>query len=337
MSQSAESKMPKCFVIMPFSDAFTNSYHRIFIPAIRAAGYEPKRGDEIYGPRVVIESVVREIREADAILAELTGKNPNVNYELGIADTLKRPVVLVSQTMDDVPFDYRHRGVVTYHTADVDWQDKLSKSITEHILAIEPAAASTAAFLAEYAKDRIICGVGISGTDFDFRHMLTADREEIIAIGTNLRVLLSDEEFKSRIVTLIESRNSTKVTLICATKAALEPVSARGVKHLQQSVVDLMELRNRLNESNRGRLAIHFHPDAVSLSGMIVDPKNDKRAVLIFTPRFASDAEPDNRVYCVVEKQFNRAVFNKISGSIIVLTQNDSLSLEQMRIEFGLG
>jgi hypothetical protein len=63
------------------------------------------------------------------VIADVTDKNPNVNYELGICHALGVPTVIITQNLDDVPFDYKHRRCIPYRTDDVDWQRKLKKSI----------------------------------------------------------------------------------------------------------------------------------------------------------------------------------------------------------------
>jgi hypothetical protein len=112
---------PTCFVLTPFSEPFNSYYRDILVPTIKEAGYEPVRGDEIYGTSSVMEDVFSGIREAAVLVADVTGKNPNVNYELGIAHALRRPVVIISQSDADIPFDYRHLRVIIYDARQQDW------------------------------------------------------------------------------------------------------------------------------------------------------------------------------------------------------------------------
>ena len=59
-----------------------------------------------------MEDVRTGISSADLIVADLTGQNPNVFYEVGIAHTLEKPVLLLSMSIEDIPFDLRHRRVL---------------------------------------------------------------------------------------------------------------------------------------------------------------------------------------------------------------------------------
>jgi len=61
-----------------------------------------------------MQSVWEGINRARLIIADLTGRNPNVFYELGIAHTLGKPVIMLTQSMDYVPFDLRHLRCIVY-------------------------------------------------------------------------------------------------------------------------------------------------------------------------------------------------------------------------------
>ena len=119
----------KAFVLMPFAEPYNAHYGSIFKPALEAVGYDVSRADDLFAPRPIVEDIATSIKNADLILCEMSGKNPNVFYELGLAHSLGKPVILVSQSMEDIPFDLRHIRVLLYVCADVDWADKLRKKI----------------------------------------------------------------------------------------------------------------------------------------------------------------------------------------------------------------
>ena len=102
-----------CFVMMPFADPIGGYYSSVYEPAMKKAGIKAVRADtEIFGTGKIIDQIWSGINGARVLLAELTGRNPNVLYELGLAHALRKPVVLVSATEDDVPFDVRHVRVI---------------------------------------------------------------------------------------------------------------------------------------------------------------------------------------------------------------------------------
>src|SRR5260370_23299848 len=119
------------FVLMPFKAPFDSYYDEIIRPAAKSAGLEARKADEIYSTGPIIQDIWKQIWAATVVIADVTEKNPNVNYELGICHTLGVPTVILTQSFDDVPFDYRHRRCIKYDTKQVDWQRKLKKSITE--------------------------------------------------------------------------------------------------------------------------------------------------------------------------------------------------------------
>jgi hypothetical protein len=124
-----------CFVIMPFAPPLGNYYEQIYEPAIQMAGLNAVRADaDIFATGKIMDQVWRGLTNAKVLVAELTSRNPNVFYELGLAHAMKKPVVLISSNEDDVPFDVRHIRVIYYDVNDPFWGEKLMKKVSENIL-----------------------------------------------------------------------------------------------------------------------------------------------------------------------------------------------------------
>lgn len=124
-----------CFIVMPFGEPHGTYYNKIYKPAIEKAGMQPMRADaEIFGAGKIMDQVWRGISAAKVLVAELTTRNPNVFYELGLAHALRKPVVLVSSNEDDVPFDLQHIRVIYYDVNDPFWGTKLIEKVAENIL-----------------------------------------------------------------------------------------------------------------------------------------------------------------------------------------------------------
>jgi hypothetical protein len=124
-----------CFVMMPFAAPVGGYFNSVYEPAIRKAGLTPIRADaDIFGTGKIIDQIWSGIRNARVLVAELTGRNPNVLYELGLAHALRVPVVLVSSNEEDVPFDVRHVRVIYYDVMDPFWGNKLIDKVAENIL-----------------------------------------------------------------------------------------------------------------------------------------------------------------------------------------------------------
>jgi len=122
-----------CFILMPFGDWYDRYFKEIYIPATKDAGFEPVRADGVFTTGSVIEQIWEQITKGKVLLAELTGKNPNVFYELGLAHAIGKPVVLIAGDLEDVPFDLRHLRTILYEVREPDWGIKLRANITAHL------------------------------------------------------------------------------------------------------------------------------------------------------------------------------------------------------------
>ncbi len=119
-----------CFVMMPFGEWFDIYYQDLYTPSIKEAGFEPMRADQLFSTGTVIEQIWEQISKSKVLIADLSGKNANVFYELGLAHAARKPVVFTSSNLEDVPFDLRHLRVIIYDINDPHWGDKLKRSLT---------------------------------------------------------------------------------------------------------------------------------------------------------------------------------------------------------------
>lgn len=122
-----------CFVMMPFGDWSDRYYKEIYAPAIKEAGFEPIRADELFSAGTVVEQIWEQIQKAPVLLADLSGKNANVFYELGLSHAARKPVVFTAADLGDIPFDLQHLRVIIYDVHEPKWDDKLGKSVTDFL------------------------------------------------------------------------------------------------------------------------------------------------------------------------------------------------------------
>jgi nucleoside 2-deoxyribosyltransferase len=110
------------------------------------------RGDDVFTPTDILIDIWHSINGADFVIADITGRNPNVLYELGIAHTLAKPVLILSRNAADIPIDLSTRRVILYGQSGGDWMAdldaKVSRAIGE-ILTTYNLRPSTAASAAE--------------------------------------------------------------------------------------------------------------------------------------------------------------------------------------------
>lgn len=100
-------------VMMPFRAEF-NPVYSALQAATSAAGMNCVRADDIWEHHAVIQDIVSIIARARVVICDCSGKNANVFYETGIAHTLGKEVILITQSEEDIPFDLRHLRYIRY-------------------------------------------------------------------------------------------------------------------------------------------------------------------------------------------------------------------------------
>ena len=96
------------FVLMPFDDQSQTIYYNVLRPVIESFGYSVSKADEDIRIGTVIEQIKESIRNALLVVADVSGKNPNVFYELGYAHGLEKNVLIITTNKNDIPFDISH-------------------------------------------------------------------------------------------------------------------------------------------------------------------------------------------------------------------------------------
>jgi hypothetical protein len=99
--------------MMPFHPSFDAVYAALKRTA-EAVDLRCRRADDIWENPAVIQDVVSLIDRSNVVICDCTGRNPNVFYEIGIAHTVGREVILITQSEGDIPFDLRHLRYVKY-------------------------------------------------------------------------------------------------------------------------------------------------------------------------------------------------------------------------------
>jgi len=100
-------------VMMPFSPSFSEVYGAIKTAAA-STNLQVKRADEVWDESVLIQDILKLINHSAVVICDLTGRNENVFYELGIAHAWGKPVIPITQNADDVPFDLKHHRYLSY-------------------------------------------------------------------------------------------------------------------------------------------------------------------------------------------------------------------------------
>lgn len=138
-----------CFVMMPFGPESNDRYEKLYLPSISDAGMLPRRADSLSRPSPIMEDIWQGIKEATMLLADLTDRNANVFYELGLAHGICKPAVLITDRIEDVPFDLRALRLLVYKRsgANPGFRKKLARALCEteeHSSSALPAAIAAA-------------------------------------------------------------------------------------------------------------------------------------------------------------------------------------------------
>lgn len=127
--QTTTRPKPFCFVLMPFDASFNDIYEFGIKGACTDAGIYCERVDEQVFFGSMLERIYSQISRADLLVADMTGKNPNVFYEVGYAHALGKNVVLLTSVAQDIPFDLKHFPHIVYGTE----IKTLRSSLTRHL------------------------------------------------------------------------------------------------------------------------------------------------------------------------------------------------------------
>ena len=118
---------PFVFVLMPFDESFRDVYQLGIKAACKEAGGYCERVDEQIFVESILERVYNQIDKADLLIADMTGRNPNVFYEVGYAHALGKRVFLLTQKADDIPFDLKHYPHIVYQGKITELKQELEK------------------------------------------------------------------------------------------------------------------------------------------------------------------------------------------------------------------
>jgi hypothetical protein len=118
---------------MPFDPSFNDLYQLGIKPAAEGSGAYCERIDEQLFDENILARLYNQIAKADLIVADMTGRNPNVFYEVGYAHALGQKVILLTKNADDIPFDLKHYPHIVYQSSIASLKESLQKRIAHHL------------------------------------------------------------------------------------------------------------------------------------------------------------------------------------------------------------
>lgn len=133
-----------CFVISPIGDRDSDTRKRsdqvlkhVVRPAVEQCGYKAMRADKIEAPGMITSQVIQHIVNDPLVVADLTGRNPNVFYELAIRHALRKPLVQIIQQGEALPFDVANTRTISVDHQDLDSVADAKTEIVKQVTALE--------------------------------------------------------------------------------------------------------------------------------------------------------------------------------------------------------
>jgi len=134
----------KCFVIMPIGEEGSEIRDRsdkvlehIIKPTVEECGYEAIRADEISEPGIITSQIIQHLIDDDLVIADLTGRNPNVYYELAVRHVVKKPIVQIIQAGETIPFDVSGTRTIHVDHRDLDSVARCKQELVKQIRSVE--------------------------------------------------------------------------------------------------------------------------------------------------------------------------------------------------------
>lgn len=118
------------FVLMPFHEDFDDIYKLGIKETSSSLNINAERVDEQIYQESILERIYLQIEAADIIIADMSGQNPNVFYEVGYAHAKEKLCILLTKESSDIPFDLKHHRHIVYNGS----ISKLKKTLTEELL-----------------------------------------------------------------------------------------------------------------------------------------------------------------------------------------------------------
>ena len=105
------------FVLMPFAPEFDDKYKFGIKESAAKLDIVAERVDEQIYSEGILERIYRQIDLADIIIADMTGQNPNVFYEVGYAHAKGKLCIHITSDASDIPFDLKHKRHIVYENS----------------------------------------------------------------------------------------------------------------------------------------------------------------------------------------------------------------------------
>jgi hypothetical protein len=265
----------KCFVAMPFDGSCDSAYYNAILPACAELSVKCERLDADLSEQSIVQQIVNGIYDADVVIADITGANPNVFYELGISHALPYPnkTIVIAKKGTKIPFDIHSFRIIQYDDEIKEGLRLLASQLRERMAKLIAGSDDTS----NPVQDNIQYYEGLVLTQEDAaeRHGLTLHealqscRYSLILIGTTL-FSVRNQLARLKIKEKVERPEFRELSLVMRDVGATD-VSINITRHLNEFISDegIIELL-KLNSSNR-KFFLFFCKDFLRFSATYID------------------------------------------------------------------
>jgi|GEM_PF-1053402 len=179
--QIESSKNKTCFLITPIGSIGDETRNRvdqwmklIYQPAL-GKNYKIIRSDKYQVPGVITEQIVQLIIEADLVLVDFTGFNPNVMYESGIRHLAEKPAIHIHKQDERFPFDIKNLRSISYDPKDLNYPKLLLQSIKDSLKSVESPGYKSPSLVKERFDFNKIIDDPVKFVDLLKKHIVSSD------------------------------------------------------------------------------------------------------------------------------------------------------------------
>ncbi len=211
-------KKPQIFVIQSFSKA-TEGVYDLIASAAAKANASVYRADSISAGASITENIHRAIQDSPLLIADITDANPNVMYEVGLAQAQKKPLILIAANSRAIPFDLAGIRVLIYDLVNpMESIERLSQFIQQAIKQPDPYVLEFISLAADRKKKPNVF-ISYSHSDKEYLdrlivHLKPLEKEGLIDLWVDTRLRAGDR-WKKEIENAL-SRATVAVLLVSA-------------------------------------------------------------------------------------------------------------------------
>jgi nucleoside 2-deoxyribosyltransferase len=241
-----------CFIIMPFRKELEEVYSHGIKPAVEESGYRCVRAKEIIGAGNITRIIIEHILQADVVVADLTGQNPNVFYELGVAHSVGNKTIMITQDIQSIPFDISSYRVVSYEQT-IEGAHRLCEQLLKEIRNIDSWSRRPGNPVQDF-------GIQIPQIDVGMKHF----NKRLTAIETQIKSESStrvQQESFANFETILNRLDNLEETLSSLVKESRKPEVNERIRK-----AEIADLPPGLVEAVRQRRVLLFTGAGISVA-----------------------------------------------------------------------